>query len=157
VPFAGYKGDYQAQKVLTPTANGFPWLASNDGTNLNHVTAAGHVFTMTGKDFPTLVFHLNIPARQFNVQVENADGSFVHPVFNYADRESFLPSAGSAAGFFTFAWDGSRGQDNGNDKSVALPNGTYMLKMSVLKPLGDPNNAADWESFTTPSFAIARP
>jgi subtilisin family serine protease len=157
VPYAGYKGDYQAQRVLTPTANGFPWLASNDGTLLHHVTADGHVFTMTGKDVPTLVFHLNLPARQFNVQIENADGSFVHPVMNYADRESYLARNSSTTGFYTFAWDGSRAQDNGNAKTRMLPDGTYRLKMSVLKPLGDPKNDADWESFTTPAFTIDRP
>jgi hypothetical protein len=161
VPYAGYKGDYQAQHVLTPTASGFPWFASRSGDDLNKVTAAGHVFTLTGTDFPYLVFHLNLPARQFNVQIESADGSFVHPVMNYADKESFLPRNGanpaSTTGFFTFAWDGTRAQDNGNDKRKVVPNGTYMLKMSVLKPLGDPANDADWETFTTPAFMIARP
>jgi hypothetical protein len=115
------------------------------------------VFTLTGADFPTLVFHLNIPARQFNVQVENADGSFVHPAFNYADKESFLPRNSTATSFFTLTWDGTRAQDNGNDKRKTLPNGTYKLKMSVLKPLGDPANDADWETFTSPAFTIARP
>ena len=27
VPYAGFIGDYQTVPVLTPTANGFPWLA----------------------------------------------------------------------------------------------------------------------------------
>jgi subtilisin family serine protease len=157
IPYGGYSGDYQAQHVLTPTGNGFPWLASNDGTLLHHVTADGQVFTMTGSDFPTLLFHLNIPAQQFTVQVENADGSFVHPVMNYADRESYLARNSSTTGFYTFAWDGSRAQDNGNAKTRMLPDGTYRLKMSVLKPLGDPKNDADWESFTTPAFTIDRP
>jgi hypothetical protein len=38
-----------------------------------------------------------------------------------------------------------------------LPNGTYRLKLSVLKPLGNANNAADWETFTTPPITLARP
>ncbi|MEP6811795.1 MAG: S8 family serine peptidase [Actinomycetota bacterium] len=160
VPYAGYKGDYQAQKVLSPVGTtGYPWFASLNaaGTAFTRITTAGSTFTLTGNSFPFFVFHLNIPARQFNVQVENADGSFVHPVFNYADKESFLPRNSTATGFFTFAWDGSRAQDNGNDKRKVAPNGTYMLKMSVLKPLGDPANDADWETFTSPAFNIARP
>jgi minor extracellular serine protease Vpr len=161
VPYAGYKGDYQANQVLTSEGVGFPWLASNDGTNVTHITADGHVFTMKDKDFPTLMFHLELPARQFNVQIENADGSFVHPFFNYADRESFLPltstTATSGPTFFTFTWDGSRGQDNGSSKTRVVPNGTYKLKMSVLKPLGNAANDSDWETFTTPAFTIARP
>jgi hypothetical protein len=157
VPFAGYMGDYQHQQVLSPTASGYPWLARPTGTTFTRITAPGQVFTLTGTDFPTLVFHLNIPARQFNVQVENADGSFVHPAFNYADKESFLPRNSTATSFFTLTWDGTRAQDNGNDKRKTLPNGTYKLKMSVLKPLGDPANDADWETFTSPAFTIARP
>ena len=71
------------------------------GTSFTHITAAGSAFSLTGNSFPFFVFHLNIPAREFNVQVENADGSFVHPVFNYADEESFLPRNSTATGFFT--------------------------------------------------------
>jgi minor extracellular serine protease Vpr len=165
VPYAGYAGDYQANQVLTSEGVGFPWLASNDGTNVTHITTDGHVFTMTDKDFPTLMFHLELPARQFKVQIENADGSFVQPFFNYADQESFLPltstppptTAAPGPTFFTFTWDGSRGQDNGNAKTRFVPNGTYKLKMSVLKPLGNAANDSDWETFTTPAFTIARP
>ena len=157
VPYAGFSGDYQAQQVLSGAGSGFPWLAAVDGPRLDHITASGHTFTMTGTDFPTLVYHLNLPARQLNVQVETADGSFVQPVFNYADKESFLARNSTATSFSTFTWDGTRGQDNGNNKTKVLPNGTYMLKLSVLKPLGDPNNSADWETFTTPAFTIARP
>lgn len=158
IPYAGYAGDYQAQQVLSdPARNGLPWLARLDGTNLDHITSDGQVFTLANGDFPYLVYHLNLPARQLNVQIENADGSFVHPVFNYADKESYLSRNSSATGFFAFAWDGTRGQDNGNTKTKVVPNGTYMLKLSVLKPLGNPNNASDWETFTTPRFTIARP
>src|SRR6185369_16215828 len=32
VPFTGFKGDYQSIVTLTPTANGFPWLAKLDAT-----------------------------------------------------------------------------------------------------------------------------
>jgi minor extracellular serine protease Vpr len=161
VPYAGYAGDYQANQVLTSEGVGFPFLASTDGTSFNSVTTDGHVFTMTGKDFPTLLFHLELPARQFNVQIENADGSLIQPVFNYADKESFLPltptTATSGPTFFTFTWDGSRSQDNGNNKMKVVPNGTYKLKMCVLKPLGYPANDSDWETFTTPAFTVARP
>ena len=35
VPYAGFKGDYQSTVVLTPTANGFPWLAKLAGGHLH--------------------------------------------------------------------------------------------------------------------------
>lgn len=160
VPYAGYKGDYQAQKVLTDEGVGFPWLASEDSNqNFNQITSGGSTFTLQNGDDPFILYHLNIPARQLNVQIEKADGSLIHPVFNYADKETFLPRNNTTTGpsFFAFEWNGTRGQDNGNSKTVQVPNGDYRLKLSVLKPLGDPNNPADWETFTTPTFTIARP
>jgi hypothetical protein len=157
IPYAGYAGDYQANQVLSSAAHGYPWFARLTGGSFVHVTTDGQVFTLTNGDFPYLVYHLNLPARQLNVQIEKADGSFIQPVMNYADKESYLGRNSTATGFFAFAWDGTRGQDNGNTKTKTVPNGTYMLKLSVLKPLGDPNNASDWETFTTPKFTIARP
>jgi hypothetical protein len=156
VPYAGFKGDYQSLQVLTPTANGFPWLAKQVGNSLIK-QGPGASYTLQGTDVPVLVFHLNIPARKVNVQVENADGSFVQPVFNYADKEQFVRRNSTTTAFFTFSWDGTRGQDNGNDKRKLVPSGQYMLKLSVLKPLGDESNPADWETFTTPVFRLARP
>jgi hypothetical protein len=78
-------------------------------------------------------------------------------VFNYAGREQFVRRNSTTTAFFTFSWDGTRGQDDGNDKRKLVPNGQYMLKLSVLKPLGDESNPADWETFTTPVFTLARP
>jgi minor extracellular serine protease Vpr len=142
--------------VMTPTVNGFPWLAKQVGNNLVQ-QGPGTSYTLQGTDVPVLAFHLNIPARKVNVQVENADGSFVQPVFNYAAKLEYLRRNSSPTAFFTFSWDGTRGQDNGNNKRKVVPNGRYMLKLSVLKPLGDESNPADWEIFTTPVFTLARP
>ena len=43
VPYAGFSGDYQALPVLTPTANGFPWLARLDaaGTTFTNLPTGG--------------------------------------------------------------------------------------------------------------------
>jgi minor extracellular serine protease Vpr len=159
VPYAGFKGDYQAQPVLTDgLGSGFPLLAklSADGTEFTQ-QGAGATFTMQGNDVPFILYHLNLPARTLEVQVENADGSLVNPQFSVADLEQYLPRSGAPDAFSAFAWDGARVQDAGNNKRKALPNGTYMLKLSVLKPLGNANNASDWETFTTPTFTVARP
>ena len=45
---------------------------------------------------------------------------------------------------------------NGNHRKV-VPNGTYVLRLSVLKALGKAGNTADWETFTTPPITLARP
>ena len=47
------------------------------------------------------------------------------------------------------------GNKNGA-KLVTVPNGSYVMKVSVLKALGDDNNPADWETWTSPAFTITR-
>ena len=86
VPYAGYKGDYQAVPAMTPTAQGYPWLARKTGIALDaefHVrpvyerAAAGASFTLAprtftmippllpltrpGADLPLVLVHLEQP------------------------------------------------------------------------------------------------
>jgi hypothetical protein len=171
VPWVGFKGDYQSIQILTNAGCGLPALfqlkaGANDtclGAGVQRIGSGGGTFTMQGSDIPILLYHFNHQVRTLYIQVESADGSFVHPVFNYADKEQYLPSSSAPVvtptvhPFFEFDWDGTRGQDNGNNKRKVLPNGTYRLKLSVLKALGDANNPADWETFTTPPITLARP
>jgi hypothetical protein len=70
----------------------------------------------------------------------------------------YLLRNSGATTFFEFDQDGTRSQDNGGgngDHRKVVPNGTYVLKLSVLKALGNANNAADWERFTTPPITLA--
>jgi hypothetical protein len=59
----------------------------------------------------------------------------------------------TSTGFFAFEWDGS-GKVNG--RRTPLPMGDYQLRLSVLKALGDPNNPAHWETWTSPVITIVR-
>ena len=84
----------------------------------------------------------------------------MHPVFNYATQLDYLPRNSAVGTFFEFDWDGTRSQDNGGgngDHRKVVPDGTYVLRLSVLKALGDANNSADWETYTTPPITLARP
>jgi subtilisin family serine protease len=168
VPYVGFKGDYQSLPVLTSASCGLPAVfklnaAASDaclGGGVQRLGAAGASFTLQGGDVPILLYHLNHQVRQLNIQVYKADGSPVHPVFNYATQLVYLPRNSTATSFFEFDWDGTRSQDNGGgngDHRKVVPNGTYVLKLSVLKALGNPSNAADWETFTTPPITLARP
>jgi minor extracellular serine protease Vpr len=168
VPYVGFKGDYQSLAVLTGASCGLPAVfqikaGSADpclGPGISRLGAAGAVFTLRGSDFPILLFHLNHQVRKLNIQVYGADGSPVQPVFNYVTQANFLGRNSAATSFFEFDWDGTRSQDSGGgngDHRKALPNGRYVLRLSVLKALGNPSNAADWETFTTPPITLARP
>src|SRR5262249_50126665 len=54
VPYAGYKGDYQAIQVLTPTSNGYPWLAKKNGASFED-QREGATFTLKNGDVPYIV------------------------------------------------------------------------------------------------------
>jgi subtilisin family serine protease len=168
VPYVGFYGDYQSLPVLTSASCGLPAVfqvraGSTDGclgSGISRLGATGATFTLEGSDFPILLFHLNHQVRRLNIQIFKADGSAVQPVFNYVTQQEFLGRNSTGTAFFEFDWDGTRSQDNGGgngDHRKAVPNGRYVLKLSVLKALGDAGNPADWETFTTPPITLARP
>jgi hypothetical protein len=168
VPYVGFKGDYQSLPVLTSASCGLPAVfklnaAASDaclGGGVQRLGAGGASFTLQGADVPILLYHLNHQVRTLNIQIFKANGSPVHPVFNFATHLEFLPRNSSAASFFEFEWDGTRSQDNGGgngDHRKEVPNGTYVLKLSVLKALGNADNASDWETFSSPPITLARP
>jgi minor extracellular serine protease Vpr len=168
VPYVGFKGDYQSLPVLTGASCGLPAVFKLSATGsdpclgggITRLGAAGASFTLQGADIPILLYHLNHQARKLTVQVFKADGSPVHPVFNYATELDYLPRNSLPTSFFEFDWDGTRSQDNGGgngDHRKAVPNGTYVLRLSVLKALGNAANPADWETFTSPPITLARP
>jgi minor extracellular serine protease Vpr len=158
VPFAGFKGDYQSIQVLVPTANGFPWLSKVVGSSYVN-QPGGASYTLQGGDFPYILVHLDHQSARFELEIlDAATGQPVHPVFHYADEEEHLPRNSSSSGFFAFVWDGTRLQSNGNHvMTKQVPNGRYVLVLKVLKALGDENNPAHWETWTSPVITLARP
>ena len=157
VPFAGFVGDYQGIQVLAPTANGFPWLAQlSAGSYFN--CPAGCSYTMQDGDMPYFLLHFDHHARYMEMNILHAGNMMpVHPVFHKTNVEDYLPRNSTATGFFSFAWDGTRIHSNGGKgKTKVVPNGDYVLQLRVLKALGDKNNPAHWETWTSPVITIAR-
>lgn len=150
VPFAGFAGDYQAIQVLTPTVNNFPWLAKLTGPSYFN-QPAGATYTLAGGDIPYFLVHLEHQSRRLRMEVfEAVDGKSWHRAFN----EEYLPRNSTATGFFAFSWDGVT---TAGKKSYAVPDGQYIVKLSVLKALGDESNPAHTESWTSPVITIDRP
>lgn len=150
VPFAGYEGDYQAKQVMTPTGNGFPWLAKLSGGSYIK-QPAGATYTMVGNDVPFFLIHFDHQARKLQLEIYDADNG---RYWLSAMRDEFIPRNSTATGFFAFTWDG-KGR-NTSDAELIVPNGRYVIKARVLKPLGDESNPAHWETWTSPVITIAR-
>ena len=157
VPFAGFVGDYQGIQALTPTPFNFPALGwTPDGTNFGFASP-GDTFTMQGFDLPYILVHFDHQVQVFRIRIFNANGSPVHPVHNLGFNFEYLPRNSTTTGFFAFAWDGTRLQNNGNDKVKVVPDGSYYLVVEALKANGDASNPAHWETWTSPVFNVDRP
>ena len=68
-----------------------------------------------------------------------------------AFSDEYLPRNSTASGFFAFSWDGFVGPAGAQ---TALPAGTYVMKVTILKALGGPT---DTETFTFGAVTIAAP
>ncbi|MFY9510467.1 MAG: S8 family serine peptidase, partial [Rubrivivax sp.] len=155
VPYAGFKGDYQSTQVLTPTANGFPWLATlAAGTYTNQ--PAGATYTLADGNIPYFLMHLDHMSRQIKLEAfDAASGASMGKVSD----ESYVTRSSTPGGFFAWTWDGKtfRGTAANPFMIKDVPNGNYVVKVSVLKALGDSSNPAHWETWTSPAITIARP
>jgi subtilisin family serine protease len=155
VPYAGFKGDYQSTEVLTPTANGFPWLATlADGSYTNQ--PGGASYTMADGDIPYFLMHLDHLSRR--ITLEAFDAASGKSMGKVSDDE-YVTRSSTPGGFFSFTWDGVtfRGKTGNPVLVKEVPNGQYTVKVSVLKALGDASNPAHWETWSSPTITVARP
>jgi subtilisin family serine protease len=159
VPYAGFIGDYQSIPVLTPTANGFPWLARLDGDSFVN-QPSGATFTLVGDDVPQFLAHFDHQSQRFTMKVNavktvNGVKKIDRDWFYVIDEEYFGRNQ-TPTGFFAFSWDGTT-FNKGNTKTFVVPNGEYVVTISVLKALGDKSNPAHFETWQSPPIVIARP
>ncbi len=71
-----------------------------------------------------------------------------------AYQEDYLPRNSTSTGFYAFSFDGTT---TNNSKTTVVPDGQYVLKVTVLKALGDETNSAHTETWTSPQFNLDRP
>lgn len=150
VPYAGFVGDYQATQVLRAGTLGLPWIAKRSGTSLLNCaspTNAPCSFSMVGNDIPVMMLGMAHQARQVKFEAFDTASSTSRGVISVTD---YVTRPANPNGFFTWTWDGTTSMGT-------QPNGSYFVRGSILKPLGDPANPAHWEVFNTVSVNIARP
>lgn len=171
VPYAGFAGDYQSLPMLTPGDYGFPVLAELTGCDRligvdctmngvwDLVEGSGHVYSMADGDVPTILAHLDAPVDNLRIDVYKANpdgtrGDPVHPrFFNYLDVDHLGRTGGGPNVFMPYTWDGTRSH---NDREREVPDGDYVLVLSVVNALGDRANPDDVETYETPAFTIDR-
>mgnify|MGYP001318642036 CR=1 FL=1 len=158
VPYAGFVGDYQGIQALTPTPNGFPWLAiSYGGLFYGPVTGPDDwVYSMEGEDVPWILVHFEHQVSEFYMEIYKANGQLINRKVNLAYLDTFLPRNSTSTSFFAFPWDGTRRNAKGN-VVVEVPDGQYYLVIGALKANGDPGDPSHWETWTSPIIEIDRP
>ncbi|MEU2235314.1 S8 family peptidase [Streptomyces vietnamensis] len=149
VPYTGFKGDYQSIPVLTPTTRGLPQLARLAGADFQKVPPASATFSMAGpQNIPYVLAHLDHPARQLRIDVFQADNG---RNWGRAVDLQYLARDATQDAFYYFPFNGETRRGN---TPITVPNGQYVLRLTVLKALG--TAPADTETFTTPVLTIAR-
>jgi minor extracellular serine protease Vpr len=71
-----------------------------------------------------------------------------------AYEEAYYGRNSSATAFFAIGCDGVT---TAGKKTYTVPDGQYVVRLSVLKAPGDDSNPGDWETWTSPAFTIERP
>jgi len=106
---------------------------------------------MQGTDFPQILVHFDHPVEVLRMDVRDANtGQSWHRALN----AKYQPRNSGAASFFAFAWDGQTGF---GQQVITVPNGVYVIDLSIKKALGDDDNPSHWETWTSPRITIARP
>ena len=173
VPYAGFKGDYQAIVTMpNDPVVGKRNVPFEKGPQTYVATGANEIWTLASPDeIPNVLIHFDHQARYLELQVVNAaSGKPLHPVFsnylerNWVARNASRPPAGGPfaadENVLAFPWDGTRMHDNGKgtaDHRKLVPDGQYKIVARALKALGDPANPADWEVKTSATITIDRP
>jgi len=140
VPYAGFGGDYQALPVLNANPWGMPWSAGCETD-----------CTMEPGDMPEFWVNLGQQVRKLRFDVRDAyTGRSWHRAFDF----DYFGRSSSENSYYAFPWDGTT--VNGNKLNV-VPDGAYVVEISVLKALGNDDNPDHWETWTSPVITIKRP
>jgi minor extracellular serine protease Vpr len=175
VPYAGFLGDYQSLKILEPAgvsaANPqgiFPTigrlvgpLSATDLTPVHTPVAAGHVFNMQSGNVPYVLAHFAHQVRTVRIDLYSATtnqlvGEAVADEFRERNsRRTGTTNDTDSDVYMPFALDGTVKKNK--NKRTTVADGSYFVKLSLLKALGDSRNPAHWETWTSQPFTIDRP
>ncbi|GGS42754.1 S8 family serine peptidase [Deinococcus knuensis] len=164
IPYSGFKGDYQSIQVLgNLTVSGqsqdFPALFDDkeDTYYLEGEAATTPIdYTMADGDAPYILAQISHQARKLTLELLDGNGAVVDTLRKqeYLGRNctnNLAQASDRCDAFNEYAWDGKL--SSGSNAA----NGTYQLRIKVLKAQGNENVASDTEVYTTQKFNVARP
>jgi minor extracellular serine protease Vpr len=145
VPYLGMKGDYQHLVALNSdfTSFGNPLLISGFEFGPSEPIT---IHPAQGEVAP-VVFHLDYPVRRLRVELFNAATG---RAFGKLFEAGYFPR-NSGPGFFNSLTWGGRDADG-----IPVPAGAYSLRLSIEKALGEDDNPAHWEVWSSPSVTVVR-
>jgi subtilisin family serine protease len=135
VAYSGVAGDYQSQILLNPPPQLFPPNPAPPPGGLP-------VYTLQNIGVPLNV-RLTQPTTHIIIDAYTPTGRFMGTI---TDQQW-------SRGVY-WEWNGLVTKSK---RTTPVPDGTYQIVVSVLKPLGNESNPAHWEKWTSPPFIIDRP
>jgi minor extracellular serine protease Vpr len=172
VPYLGFKGDYQAIRVIGDAGCAMPMLArfGSDTDKIQCSTPARTIDGLIGqptggtweqpkKDPIIVLYHFDHQAT--NVTLTLLDAATGEPA-TQGNRSAILQSLelhsrnSAATSFFAFTWDGTQAVTNKDTtQRKATPGGVYRLRITLtkVKALND-SRTAGTESWTSPSISL---
>jgi hypothetical protein len=145
VPYVGMKGDYQRLVALKPdfTPFGNPVLSE---TFEFHEPRPMTIDPLLGTA-AHILFHLEYSVRRVRLEVFDA-----HTGRNYGRllELGYFPRNQGADFFYHINWAGR------DSDSQPVPPGDYTLRLSIQKALGDDDNPAHWEIWSSPTVTVLR-
>ena len=149
VPYLGFSGDYQSMVVMNVPDAG-PFLSRGPGPAFPSLTDGG-TFTLQPGDTPTVVIHVDHFARW--LKLEAFDAVTGKPWGTIA-LEEYVYKDDAVTTRQWLEWDGTTTFDKVHG---LLPNGSYVVRVTALKPLGDAGTPAHVETWTSPAVTLNHP
>ena len=145
VPYLGLKGDYQHPVTLNPefTPFGNPLLSPG----LDFSPSQPLSIDPTRGEAAFILFHLDYSVRRLRLELFDA-----HTGRSYGRllEIDYFPRNSGPDFFYFIPWQG-------NDSNIeAVPAGDYTLRFSAEKALGQDDNPAHWEVWSSPTVTVLR-
>jgi subtilisin family serine protease len=152
VPYGAVFGDYKKLDILSRPESGFPAIVSSKTSSK---VEPGQVFALKD-DAPNLIVRIIHPTKHLKVSVIDVASKKTLGQISNGDYKLLGQHDQDPTNLkMDIVW--SSGQFVQDGKLVDVKDGAkYVLKVEALRPFGNEQNAASWQTWTSPEFVIDR-